>query len=129
MFAKRTGRYRSKFEATVAKALRSLGVKFGYENTKLNYVVPQRVASYTPDFVLPNGIIVECKGRFTLEDRKKMLYVIASNPDKRIRLLFQNSRVKINKNSKTTYADWCDKNGIIWAEGEIPKSWIKEKRR
>jgi len=129
VIGKRTGRYRSKFEAAVAKALRTLGVKFGYENTKLKYVVPSIEATYTPDFELPNGILIECKGHFPLDNRKKMLYIIQSNPDKDIRMLFQNSRVKINKGSKTTYAMWCDKHNIKWAEGTVPKQWLKEKKK
>lgn len=129
MIGKRTGIYRSLFEARVAKVLHTLGVRFEYEKTKLTYVVPERTATYTPDFVLPNGVIIECKGRFTTEDRKKMLLVIANNPTRDIRMLFQNSRVKIRKGSKTSYADWCNKNSVQWAEGQVPQAWIKEKKK
>lgn len=129
MIAKRTGRYRSMFEAAVAKALRALKVPVHYETLKLVYTVPERTATYTPDFVLPNGVIIECKGRFTAADRKKMLLVIRSNPDKDIRMLFQNARTKINKGSKTTYAMWCDKNKIKWTEGSVPPQWVNENQR
>jgi len=43
-----------------------------------------------------------------------------------IRFVFSNSRNKLNKKSKTTYADWCDKHGFKWADKQIPKSWIDE---
>ena len=32
---------------------------------------------------------------------------------------------KIRKGSKTTYADFCEKHGIVWAEKEIPTDWLK----
>ena len=35
-------------------------------------------------------------------------------------------RTKIRKGSKTTYGDWCDKNGIVWAEKQIPEDWFSE---
>jgi NAD(P)-dependent dehydrogenase (short-subunit alcohol dehydrogenase family) len=38
--------------------------------------------------------------------------------------LFQNSKTKISKASKTTYADWCIKYGFIFADKEIPDDWL-----
>ena len=35
------------------------------------------------------------------------------------------AKTKIRKGSKTTYGDFCDKHGIIWAEKDLPKSWLK----
>ena len=29
-------------------------------------------------------------------------------------MVFQNPNIKINKGSKTSYADYCDKNNIKW---------------
>lgn len=29
-------------------------------------------------------------------------------------MVFQNPNIKINKGSMTSYADYCDKNGIQW---------------
>ena len=55
--------------------------------------------------------------------RKKHIWIREStNCD--IRFCFQNSRVKINKNSKTTYADWCKKYKIKFCDKEIPKGWM-----
>jgi len=70
---------------------------------------------------------VETKGRFTLEDRKKHILVRRQHPDLDIRIVFQNPYTKIRKGSKTTYADWASKNGILWANKEIPDTWIAEK--
>ena len=38
----------------------------------------------------------------------------------------EKERLKVEaKKSKTTYGDFCDKHGIIWAEKDLPKSWLK----
>lgn len=126
--AKPVGRFRSTFESTVAKDLDKAKVAYQYEGRILPYLVPEIPKKYIVDFELPNGILIECKGYFTLADRKKMLWVIASNPDKDIRMLFQNAKVRISKGSKITYAKWCERNGIQWAEGTVPKSWLKERK-
>jgi hypothetical protein len=43
-------------------------------------------------------------------------------------MVFQNSKGKIRKGSKTTYADFCDKNNIVWADKTIPTAWYNEKK-
>lgn len=119
--------FRSGFEQNINQQIKSLGIKPLYETEKIEYIVPESSHKYTPDFLLPNGIFVETKGRFTLDDRKKHLLIKDQHPDKDIRLLFQNSNVKLNKGSKTTYAMWCIKNGFKYADKLIPKSWFDEK--
>ena len=52
-------KYRSRFEERLALALEQAKVNFSYETLRLPYTV-ERV--YTPDFILPNGVIVEAKG-------------------------------------------------------------------
>ena len=46
-------------------------------------------------------------------------------------MVFQNAYAKINKRSKTSYADWCDKFGIEWADFSRDKEklleWLKPK--
>ena len=117
--------YRSGFEHKVADQLSENKIDFQYEKTIINYIKPETKHTYTIDFTLPNGILVETKGRWVIEDRKKHLLIKKQHPELDIRLVFQNAKTKIRKGSKTTYADWCDKNGIIWAEKNIPKSWFK----
>ena len=117
--------YRSGFEHKVADQLNEQKIKFEYETTVIDYIKPQTEHTYTIDFTLPNGILVETKGRWVIEDRKKHLLIKKQHPELDIRLVFQNAKTKIRKGSKTTYADWCNKNGIIWAEKNIPKSWFK----
>ena len=117
--------YRSGLEDRISEQLKSLGVDFTYELLKLKYEVSE-TRTYTPDFSLPNGIIVESKGRFVAADRKKHLLVKQQHPSLDIRFVFSNSKAKISKGSKTSYADWCNKNGFTYAEKLIPKEWIDE---
>ena len=117
--------YRSGLEDRISEQLTGLSVPFKYEVFKIRYEVNE-VRSYTPDFELPNGIIIESKGRFVAADRKKHLLVQKQHPSLDIRFVFSNSRGKISKGSKTTYAMWCEKNGFLYADKLIPKEWLEE---
>ena len=117
--------YRSGFEHKVADQLSENKINFEYEKTTIDYIKPETQHSYTIDFTLPNGILVETKGRWVIEDRKKNLLIKKQHPELDIRIVFQNAKTKIRKGSKTTYGDYCDKHGIVWAEKNIPKSWLK----
>jgi len=123
--SQRTSNYRSGFEATLANQLKRGGVSFQYETLQLEYT---KTATYTPDFILPNGIIIEAKGVWTVEDRTKHLLVRKQHPHLDIRMVFMQASNKINKRSKTTYAMWCEKKGIKYANKVIPKSWLSQKR-
>ena len=81
---------------------------------------------FTPDFILPNGIIIEVKGLFNSSDRKKHILVKDQHPDLDIRFVFSNSKSKLYKKSKSTYRDWCIKHGFLYADKDIPQEWIKE---
>ncbi len=120
--------YRSGFEHKVSDQLKENKIKFEYETTVIDYIKPETKHTYTIDFTLPNGILVETKGRWVLEDRKKHLLIKKQHPELDIRMVFQSSKTKIRKGSKTTYAMYCDKHDIPWAEKVIPESWIKEKK-
>jgi hypothetical protein len=117
--------YRSGLEDRVGEQLKSLGVEAEYETVKIKYRLDE-LKTYTPDWKLPNGIIVETKGRFVAQDRKKHLLVKEQHPEYDIRFVFQNSAGKINTGSKTSYADWCNRNGFKYADKLIPESWVKE---
>ena len=119
--------YRSGFEHKVSDQLKEHKIKFEYETTVIPYIKPETHHTYTIDFTLPNGILVETKGRWVAEDRKKHLLIKKQHPELDIRIVFMSGRTKIRKGPKTTYGMWCDKHGIIWAEKEIPTSWFSEK--
>ena len=118
--------YRSGLEERIAEQLDKLGVEYQYEEVKLKYIKPASEHIYTPDFVLPNGIIVETKGRFLINDRQKHLLVRKHNPTLDIRFVFSNSNARISKTSRTTYAAWCEKNNFKYADKTIPQEWIDE---
>ena len=118
-----TSKYRSGFEQTLANQLQRSGVAFEYETIKLEY---QKIATYTPDFILPNGIIIEAKGVWTVEDRTKHVLIRQQHPHLDIRLVFMNAHNKIRKGSNTTYARWCEKKNILYANKQIPKSWLSQ---
>lgn len=117
--------YRSGLEVKVSDQLKEAGIDFEYESFKIEYEV-QEFRKYTPDFRLPNGIIIETKGRFVAADRKKHLLVQQQHPDLDIRFVFTNSKAKLNKGAKSTYADWCRKNGFFFADKWIPEEWLNE---
>jgi hypothetical protein len=118
--------FRSGLEEKVADQLRALGIEVKFEQRKVKYTKPARAANYTPDFELPNGIIIETKGRFVTADRQKHILIKAQHPELDIRFVFSNSKAKISKTSATTYADWCRKYGFQFADKTIPLGWIKE---
>jgi len=118
--------YRSKLEMVISDKLKSDRRKFRYEEIKIEWEdVSYR--TYTPDFVLNNGIIVEVKGRFVPADRRRQLLIRKQHPDLDIRFVFENSQSKILKGSKTTYAKWCIKHGFRYYDRIIPEDWLKEK--
>jgi len=122
--------FRSGLEETVAAQLEAASIPVMYEDkdSKIKYTEPAKNRTYTPDFILPNGIIIETKGRFVTADRQKHLLVKAQHPDLDIRFVFSNSRSRISKLSATTYGMWAEKNGYKYADKLIPASWLKERK-
>ena len=116
--------FRSGLEMEIDESLKAHGIDGEYEQHVIKYTKPETHHKYHPDFKLPNGIFVETKGRFLTADRKKHLLIKAQHPELDIRFLFQNSKTRISKSSKTTYADWCVKYGFKFADKEIPAEWL-----
>lgn len=121
-------KYRSKFESNFASTLHKKGVKFGYEKDKYPYIQPEKKRVYTPDFVLDSGLIVECKGKLTHEERDKLLWIKAAHPNLPLVILFMRAKNKIRKGSPTSYGDWATKHGFEWYDwenGGIPAERLK----
>lgn len=118
--------FRSGLEGQVSAQLTAANIPYEYESFKVPYITPAKSHKYTPDFRLPNGIIVETKGRFLTADRQKHLLIKDQRPELDIRFVFSNSKTKISKTSKTSYADWCLKYGFKYADKFIPQEWLKE---
>lgn len=118
--------YRSGLEAAISASLASAGVAATYESHRVPFTEPAKNRHYTPDFVLPNGIVIESKGIFEAADRAKHILIKEQHPKLDIRFVFSNERAKIAKGSPTTYAIWCEKNGYLYARKDIPKDWLTE---
>lgn len=118
--------YRSGLEDQLADWLRSKGQDFTYETFKIPFKQPETARSYTPDFALPNGIIVETKGMFQTADRQKHKWIKAQHPHLDIRFVFSNSRAKLSKGSPTSYGMWCEQYGFLYADKLIPQEWLDE---
>ena len=121
--------FKSGLEQRVADQLSSLKVNYKYETIKIIYQKFAKRKCYTPDFILPNGIIIEAKGKFLTSDRKKHRLIRDQFGNKYdIRFLFSDSKIKIGNRSKTTYAKWCDLFNFKYCDLEIPESWINERK-
>ena len=119
--------YKSGLEDSVGANIQNItGGIPAYEPFKIPFVVPATYRTYRPDFVLPNYIVIETKGRFTIEDRQKHLLIKQQFPDLDLRFVFSRSSSPIRKGSKTTYADWCRKYGFQFNDATIPLLWHEE---
>lgn len=117
--------FRSGLEIAIASELDIKSVEYEFEKTKLSYVKPQKIHTYTPDFYLKKqNIFIETKGYFTTQDRQKMRLIKEQHPNIDIRFVFSNSKTRISKKSKTTYGMWCDKYGFTYADKHVPKEWL-----
>lgn len=123
----RLTKFRNKFETKLGDALTAKGVGYEYESLKIEYVQTRK---YNPDFILKSPdeskqIIIEAKGLFEAEDRRKHLDVKKQHPELDIRFVFY-ADYKLRKNAKSTYSQWCDKNDFKYAIGSIPDEWLEE---
>jgi predicted nuclease of restriction endonuclease-like RecB superfamily len=107
---------RNKFEKRIAQQLEKARVCFKYETRRIPYVIS---GHYIPDFEIqtPTGcILVECKGYFRPEHKRKMAAVKRQHPELDIRILFYAA----NKQS----IKWAEKNGFKYAFETVPKEWL-----
>lgn len=118
----REGGYRSKFEFKIAQELKLQGVPFEYETIKIPYTISK---TYSPDFILGNGIMIEAKGMFKREDRKKHLLIKEQNPEFDIRFVLQGPNTRV-PGARYSCADWCERHGFKYAKSTIPRGWIDE---
>ena len=118
--------YRSGLELNISMSLDTIKYKYDYESIKIEWE-DLTYRTYTPDFILNNGIIIETKGRFLASDRKKHIAIKKQHPDLDIRFVFTNSKNKLQKGAKSSYGQWCDKHGFRYYDRIIPEDWLKEK--
>ncbi len=123
--------FRSKAEEDIYNVLEENRIPYSYERGRIDYEWKES-KSYIPDFfLLDNGIILEVKGRFKIEDRKKHLFIRQQKPWIDIRFIFTNPKAKLYKNGKMTNGTWCEKYKFKYCsirEG-VPNDWINERKR
>jgi len=118
--------YRSGLETETAEYLKSRQKKVEYEKLKIEWE-DLKYRTYTPDFELDNGIIIETKGIFSAADRRKHIEIQRQHPKLDIRFVFSNANAKLYKGAKSRYCDWCEQKGFKWAHRIIPEDWLLEK--
>lgn len=120
--------FKSGFEQKVAGKLGQKRVEFRYEPDKFKFTQPAKNRTYKPDFhIAATDVYIETKGKLTLADREKLVWVRDQHPGMKLVLLFMKANNPIRKGSKTTYADWADDNDFDWADFDkgIPDRWLK----
>lgn len=131
--------FRSNFEFSIARVLKSKGVIFTYESKSYEYhsavykpvcqdcessnVVSVR--SYTPDFFLDNGVVVETKGKVTPSVRTNLLEIHKAMKEQGVdwRIVFMRDNWLTKKKVKRL-SQWAEDNGILCAVGRIPDEWL-----
>jgi len=118
-------RFRSKLEAAVWGKIEAVQPQAQFETLRLPYTLEH---TYNPDIILPNGVVLEVKGRFIVKGqdcRPKMLAIKKAFPDLDIRFILQTPGLPVTPRAKMTHADWCDKHGFPWAHYlKIPEDWL-----
>jgi len=125
---KRQAVLRSGLEDKVKEELDTCKIKYEYETLQIPYTIPASDRNYNPDFILPNGVIIEVKGKLDVDTRRKMLLVKKQNPDDDIRFIFDLNNLLVRR-GKVRYADWAKRWGFPCCfirpgkNHDQPKSW------
>ena len=122
---------RSRLELRFEDILREYGVDYGYEITKIPYTVPESKHTYTVDWTILNGVLLETKG-YLSDHRERNKYVLLKmqHPDLDLRFVFDNPN-KLCGGTKMTHAKWAEKYNFPYCsikDIETIKSWIKEQK-
>lgn len=132
-------KYRSAFEERLAQQLEEAGVEFEYEKYTYTFDVPvgQRLVCdecggnsivrekrYTPDFFLPNGMVIEAKGKLLAEHRRVFEAFKLAFPEEDFRLIFMRDNL-LRKRGKHRYSDWARSAGIRYSIGRIDPEWLE----
>lgn len=122
-------RRRSKLEEKFEAILLDNDVEFQYEVTKIPYTIPESHHTYTVDWTLLNGKLLETKGYLSdYGERRKYILLKQQHPELDLRFVFDNP-TKLCGGTKQTHADWADKAGYKWCsikDTEQIIRWLKE---
>lgn len=113
---------RNKFEDRTASYLNTFDIDFKYEAEHIPYTIK---GYYKSDFTITTKsgrkIIVETKGYFRPEDKRKMAAVKKQHPELDIRILFYAPN--------RSYEKWAIKHNFSYAFRVIPLNWIADFQR
>lgn len=120
---------RSKLEERFESILQDYEVNYAYEVTKIPYVVPESKHTYTVDWTLGNGVLLETKGYLSdHQERNKYVLLKKQHPDLDLRFVFDNPN-KLCGGTKMTHAKWAEKYEFKYCgikDVDQIKSWVKE---
>ena len=112
--------FRNQFEERLGSFLDERRIAYEYETLILGYTLEGK---YKPDFILPNGIIIEAKGFFRTHAQRALKAVKKKHPKLDIRLVFYNQNQKVQGSNLKCY-EWAEKYKFKFANGSIPEAWI-----
>jgi hypothetical protein len=125
----KTIKVRSKLEQNLSKILNNAECVWEYEVTKIPYTIPETKHTYTVDFSLINGVLLEGKGYLSShQERHKYVLLKQQHPDLDLRFVFDNPN-KLCGGTKMTHAKWAEKYGFPYCsikDTEQILSWVKE---
>lgn len=120
---------RSKLEQRFEEILKDFNVLYEYEITKVPYIIPESNHTYTVDWTVGNGLLLETKGFLADHaERKKYILIKEQHPNIDLRFVFQDPNKQCG-GMKTTHAQWAEKNGFKYCsvrDTEQLKNWITE---
>jgi len=112
--------FRNQFEERLGSFLDDRRIAYEYETLILGYTLEGK---YKPDFILPNGIIIEAKGFFRTHAQRALRAVKKKHPKLDIRLVFYNQNQKVQGSNLKCY-EWAVKYKFEFADKNIPEEWI-----
>jgi len=113
--------FRNQFEERLGSFLDDRRIAYEYETLILGYTLEGK---YKPDFILPNGIIIEAKGFFRLTAQRILKAIKKQHPDLDIRFIFYDCNKKVQGSNLTCKA-WATKYNFKFANRNIPEEWIE----
>jgi predicted nuclease of restriction endonuclease-like RecB superfamily len=110
-------------EVRCAADMDSKKIEWKYEIEKLRY--QHKVQTYTPDFLLADGTLIEYKGKMTNETRKKLLSIKRCNPKRRLCIVFEKPDNKLSSRPNSQrYWQWAEANQFEWSDQVVDPRWV-----
>lgn len=113
--------FRNQFEERLGSFLDERDIAYEYETLTLGYTLEGK---YKPDFILPNGVVIEAKGFFRRSAQRTLRAIKKQHPNLDIRLVFYDWNKKV-QGSNLTCKEWALKYNFKFSNKEIPNEWIK----